>query len=411
MPIGVLTLAKSSETKKILPSPCQFAILNLMQKINVLLLTNYRSDHQYSMLRFGKLLTDNIQQNEINIHEIFPKNYLNKFTTNHRLKKMAGYIDKYIIFPSSLSKICQSLISKTDIVHIIDHSNAIYLPKIKNVFKKSNLVTCHDLIAVRTALGEFKEAPPTSTSGRFLQNRILNCLSKASFYACDSKSTMSDLNNMVKKSIGQSEVIHLGTKPSKNNIINKIYSQNQALVLSNKKYLLHVGSAAWYKNRESILKAFKSMRENFGHSDLHLVLVGPTPQIHETTEELRFWIHVNSHYIHTVEKISEVDLEALYINARMLLFPSHIEGFGWPPLEAASQGIPVITTKTGAIADILGENAIYINSNDQDALEKSVERTLISQPNQSTRLSIPTTEECILKYSDLYKKIMLNKNH
>ena len=94
----------------------------------------------------------------------------------------------------------------------------------------------------------------------------------------------------------------------------------------------------------------------------------------------------------------------------MLLFPSHIEGFGWPPLEAASLGIPVITTKTGAIADILGENAIYINSNDQDALEKSIERTLISQPSQTTRLSIPTTEECMLKYSDLYKKIMLDKN-
>ena len=382
-----------------------------MQKINVLLLTNYRSDHQYSMLRFGKLLTDNIQQNEINIHEIFPKNYLNKFTTNHRLKKMAGYIDKYIIFPSSFSKICHSLISKTDIIHIIDHSNAIYLPKIKNVVKKSNLVTCHDLIAVRTAQGEFKEAPPTSTSGRFLQNRILSCLSKASFYACDSKSTISDLNNIVKESIGQSEVIHLGTKLSKETEINKISTRNQAFDLSNKKYLLHVGSAAWYKNRESVFKAFKSMRENFGHSDLHLVLVGPTPQIHETTEMLRFWVNINSHYIHNVENISEVDLEALYTNAEMLLFPSHIEGFGWPPLEAAFQGIPVITTKTGAIADILGENAIYINSNDQDALEKSIARTLISQPTQTTRLSIPTTEECMLNYSDLYKKIMLDKNH
>ena len=137
-----------------------------MQQINVLLLTNYRSDNQYSMLRFGNLLTENIQQNEINTYEIFPKNFLHKFSSNARLKKLAGYIDKYIIFPSSFSKICQSIISKTDIVHIIDHSNAIYLPMIKNVFKKSNLVTCHDLIA-RTAQGEFKEAPPTSTSGRF----------------------------------------------------------------------------------------------------------------------------------------------------------------------------------------------------------------------------------------------------
>ena len=111
------------------------------------------------------------------------------------------------------------------------------------------------------------------------------------------------------------------------------------------------------------------------------------------------------------KNISEVDLEVLYTHAEMLLFPSHIEGFGWPPLEAASHGIPVITTKTGAIDDILGGNAIYINSNDQDALEKTIESTLISQPSQTTSPSIPSTEECMQKYSDLYKKIMLDKNH
>ena len=50
------------------------------------------------------------------------------------------------------------------------------------------------------------------------------------------------------------------------------------------------------------------------------------------------------------------------MNAEFLIFPSFIEGFGWPPLEAVSNGCPVITTKTGAIHDLLGKHANYVLS-------------------------------------------------
>ena len=376
-----------------------------MRKIDVLLLTNYRSDDQRSMLRFGNLLVENLPSNGINVHEIHPKDCFRRFALHPKLRKWAGYVDKYLLFPRVLSGYGKSILSRIDVTHVIDHSNAIYFPRLMKAFKATNLITCHDLIAIRTALGEFEKAPPTSSLGRSLQNRILNSLSKAHYYACDSRCTMNDLNRLVKNSRGKSQVIHLGTEANKSVMKDSFPCKSQTFDPLKNQYLLHVGSGAWYKNRESIFEAFKAMRGNGTHSNLHLVLVGPPPQMHETNQELRFWIDENTHCIHSFDKVLEVDLGILYAHARVLLFPSHIEGFGWPPLEAASHGIPVITTKTGAMADILGENALYVDPNDRVELEKAIQKALISPPQPRSSLSIPGNRECVQNYSSLYRKM------
>ena len=41
--------------------------------------------------------------------------------------------------------------------------------------------------------------------------------------------------------------------------------------------------------------------------------------------------------------------DKLYEHAQAFVFPSLIEGFGWPPLEANAMGCPVITTRTGQL--------------------------------------------------------------
>ena len=136
-----------------------------MRKIDVLLLTNYRSDDQRSMLRFGNLLVENLPSNGINVHEIHPKDCFRRFALHPKLRKWAGYVDKYLLFPRVLSGYGKSILSRIDVTHVIDHSNAIYFPRLMKAFKATNLITCHDLIAIRTALGEFEMAPPTSSFG------------------------------------------------------------------------------------------------------------------------------------------------------------------------------------------------------------------------------------------------------
>ena len=62
-----------------------------------------------------------------------------------------------------------------------------------------------------------------------------------------------------------------------------------------------------------------------------------------------------------INHVSDETLKELYLNAEFLLFPSLIEGFGWPPLEAVSNGCTVITSQTGAIHDLLGQHANYVH--------------------------------------------------
>ena len=67
-------------------------------------------------------------------------------------------------------------------VHIIDHSNAPYLKIIAKASSAKCLLTCHDLIAVRSAIGDFSMAPKTSRSGKRLQKWIKNSLTLADYF-------------------------------------------------------------------------------------------------------------------------------------------------------------------------------------------------------------------------------------
>ena len=139
-----------------------------------------------------------------------------------------------------------------------------------------------------------------------------------------------DLNRIIRpKNI--SRVIHLGTDvlPAKSIQINKCKTEISFNPLK-VKYLLHVGSAAWYKNRKAVFKAFQIAKLRGDQKDLKLVLVGPKPQAHEVDLEMREWIDSTSNII-SLQNISRNALYCLYNFAEFLIFPSIIEGFGCHP--------------------------------------------------------------------------------
>ena len=105
-------------------------------------------------------------------------------------------------------------------------------------------------------------------------------------------------------------------------------------------------------------------------------MVGPPPQPEEINRLDNNWVQNTHNNIITIKNASEQELLELYTNAEFLIFPSFIEGFGWPPLEAASIGCPVITTKTGAIFDILGKDACYVEPLDQQTINNVVLKIL-----------------------------------
>lgn len=115
-------------------------------------------------------------------------------------------------------------------------------------------------------------------------------------------------------------------------------------------YIFYLGSLEPRKNFLATLQAF-SLAKKFLPSQTKLVLAGPLHQKNKISQSDVVYLGQVSHE----EKIS------LLSQAKIFLFPSLFEGFGFPPLEAQSLGVPVIASNTTSLPEILGESALYVN--------------------------------------------------
>jgi alpha-1,3-rhamnosyl/mannosyltransferase len=67
----------------------------------------------------------------------------------------------------------------------------------------------------------------------------------------------------------------------------------------------------------------------------------------------------------------------LYVQASMLVLPSHLEGFGIPVLEAMAAGVPVIVSTAGALPEVLGDAGPAIPPDDVAGFAAAMERYLL----------------------------------
>jgi glycosyltransferase involved in cell wall biosynthesis len=77
--------------------------------------------------------------------------------------------------------------------------------------------------------------------------------------------------------------------------------------------------------------------------------------------------------------VTDQDLPCLYQNSRLYVFPSFCEGFGLPPLEAMSYGIPVAASQASSLPEILGEAAYLFNPHHEEEIEQTIEKLLIDE--------------------------------
>ncbi len=76
------------------------------------------------------------------------------------------------------------------------------------------------------------------------------------------------------------------------------------------------------------------------------------------------------------------DRSSLIAGARVLAYPSLYEGFGLPPLEAMSLGVPVVATTAGAIPEVVGDAAVLVEPRDVPALAEAL---LVAVQDTATR--------------------------
>lgn len=137
-------------------------------------------------------------------------------------------------------------------------------------------------------------------------------------------------------------------------------------------YILSLNTLEPRKNMAHTIRHFARMVEQENIKDLSLVLVGTKGWLYdEIFEELSKNPALKNRVIVTGFAANE-DLAALYSGAVAFVYPSFYEGFGLPPLEAMQCGVPVITSDTSSLPEVVGDAGIMVSPTDGDALCQSM---------------------------------------
>jgi len=164
-------------------------------------------------------------------------------------------------------------------------------------------------------------------------------------------------------------------------------------VLPFKKYILYVGQQSDYKNIKRLGDAHQLLLAKY--PDLGLVLVGS-----KNASALQNEAYFNSRNytnIHFTGFVADDELSWLYSNAQAYVFPSLMEGFGLPGLEAMGYGTPVVSSNATCLPEVYGNAAHYFNPLDTSDMADAIDQVL-SNDALRTRLAKAGYKQ-IKKYS------------
>ena len=147
----------------------------------------------------------------------------------------------------------------------------------------------------------------------------------------------------------------IGVVPESGEHILRIPAEDAVLArhgLEPARYALVVGNPAAHKN----LAALTAAAEVLGRNGLTLAVAGAAdPAV------FRAGGGVAADAARVLGRVSDAELRALYTHALCLVFPSHYENFGLPPLEAMTCGCAVAAARAGAVPEVCGEAALWFD--------------------------------------------------
>jgi glycosyltransferase involved in cell wall biosynthesis len=155
-------------------------------------------------------------------------------------------------------------------------------------------------------------------------------------------------------------------------------------------FVLFVGTIEPRKNVAGLARAYQRLPEELRRR-FPLVICGAIGWHAEPILSELNALNV-SESIRCVGFAAHEDLPALYSLASLFVYPSFYEGFGYPPLEAMACGVPVITSNTSSLPEVVGDAGIMVDPRDEAALAASIQRVLEDRELQA-RLSLKGLEQ------------------
>lgn len=156
------------------------------------------------------------------------------------------------------------------------------------------------------------------------------------------------------------------------------------------RFVLWVGTAEPRKNLAGLLKAWQML----GRTSEQLVLVGPDGW----KSNLGGALAPSDQSILRLGFVAEDDKRALMQAAAAVCYPSLTEGFGLPVLEAMVQGTPVVTSASGATAEVAGPTGVLVDPTSPQEIADAL-AGLLDFPDDAARMGKQGRERALAEFS------------
>lgn len=329
-------------------------------KTNVLLLRDIPEHRLRSMER----LADEIEQGFADHHGIAMRSMaLHESATAKRigLGTLDSYATRYLRYPVA------ARLRPADVYHIVDHGYAhlaALLPSNRVV------ASCHDLMLMRAEQGD---AGPRARSTSVMRFRwSASFLRRVARVVVPTQVTKHDVEGLVGVDPARIDVVPYGV----GGIFRPFDDDRRAalkrdLIGGASIAVLHVSTGNAYKNVEGVLRTIAALHA----SGTDAVLVRAGMPLTEAQSALARQLGVASAVV-DCGQVADARLVELYNACDVLLFPSHHEGYGWPPLEAMACGTPVVASECQTLLEVCDGAALHAPASDVGALAAHVQRAV-----------------------------------
>lgn len=311
----------------------------------------------------------------------------------HRAGRLWRGWRKYAAYPREARRAAAG----ADIVHILDHSFAHLLNGMPGgVFK---IVTVHDVAPLRHDSG---------LTDRQLKRfrRTLDNLQRADLLLADSTHTANDAVEILGCARAVIQVLPLGVAADAFARAQPAPAWWKTLPgqagAPRRPVIFSVGSVVARKNLES-LPAILAALKRASPAPPILVRVGErlSPRL-----AARIQGEVGTEGLIERGSVSEAELAAVYQRVDALIFPSRLEGFGLPILEAMAAGCPVVSSDASSLPEVGGDAALYFAPDDAGAAAAHLLRLVADPPFRQEQTRLGRLQAAKLSWGEHYRRLL-----
>lgn len=269
-----------------------------------------------------------------------------------------------------LLKLLNSL--KPDLVHFC-------MPQQPILYRGNKITTIHDLTLLKTYNSDknWFVYHLKQLVGRFVFRSVVR---HSRYIITISNTSKGELEKRYSRAKGKVVRTYLAAEMRTN--------EEKEYPLPSKNFIMYVGQQSDYKNVRRLGEAHQKLLSK--HPDLHLVLVGKMDVAAERTKEY----FESKHYKQIIFTgfARDDELNWLYTHSQAYVFPSLMEGFGLPGLEAMLKGTPVVSSDASCLPEIYESAAHYFDPLNTDDIARAINDVINDKDLRSRLISAGGTQ-------------------